>query len=311
MAYILIGGGWLIVVGRPWPVRIATFPSLLGWLQVSLLGMLWQYLRSPKRLRAILHPQRVGGAIVMILTVVPLQITFQALKQSIGPVVGFRADVFLHDLDVLVHGQMAWRAYDVFLSNWMVVRSIDVLYSGWLVLLGGFLMWSAWSANRVLRAQALVAFLLMSILAGTLFATFAASAGPCYYQYIVGMPDPYAPLFERLDLLSIGHDQLWARRTQAMLWTTYTSGSWGAFAGISAMPSMHVGLATLFAIIAWHGTRWLGALLTLFAVVVQVGSVILGWHYAVDGYVGAALAFGVWHLASLLAARFPLRSSYS
>ena len=35
-------------------------------------------------------------------------------------------------------------------------------------------------------------------------------------------------------------------------------------------------------------------LLTAFAVVIQVGSVHLGWHYAVDGYIGARLTLAVW-----------------
>ena len=35
-------------------------------------------------------------------------------------------------------------------------------------------------------------------------------------------------------------------------------------------------------------------LLTAFAVIIQIGSVHLGWHYAVDGYIGASLTLAVW-----------------
>ena len=40
-------------------------------------------------------------------------------------------------------------------------------------------------------------------------------------------------------------------------------------------------------------SRLLGGLLALYAAAIQVGSVVLAWHYAVDGYFGAILAFRV------------------
>jgi hypothetical protein len=38
-----------------------------------------------------------------------------------------------------------------------------------------------------------------------------------------------------------------------------------------------------------------GMLLTLFAAVIFVGSIHLGWHYAVDGYVSALAVAGIWY----------------
>ena len=40
--------------------------------------------------------------------------------------------------------------------------------------------------------------------------------------------------------------------------------------------------------------------MTCYAVVIQIGSVILGWHYAVDGYVGALLTVLCWSAAGAL-----------
>ena len=105
--------------------------------------------------------------------------------------------------------------------------------------------------------------------------------------------------------MDAGH-ALFALKAQNYLWTTRISGEWGAVAGISAMPSLHVALATLFAIIAWQCQRWLGALLAVFALVTQIGSVVLGWHYAVDGYAGALLAYGCWMGAGALVRRVPV-----
>ena len=40
--------------------------------------------------------------------------------------------------------------------------------------------------------------------------------------------------------------------------------------------------------------------LSAFAVLILLGSIHLGWHYALDGYVGAAGAALVWHLVGRL-----------
>jgi hypothetical protein len=37
-----------------------------------------------------------------------------------------------------------------------------------------------------------------------------------------------------------------------------------------------------------------GRALAAFAVVIFLGSVMLGWHYAIDGYVGAAGVAAIW-----------------
>jgi membrane-associated phospholipid phosphatase len=63
------------------------------------------------------------------------------------------------------------------------------------------------------------------------------------------------------------------------------------------MPSLHVGISVLFALVAWRRSRVVGVVLWLYAVVIQIGSVILAWHYAVDGYLGAVFAVVSWKAA--------------
>ena len=43
--------------------------------------------------------------------------------------------------------------------------------------------------------------------------------------------------------------------------------------------------------------KWLGYLLSVFAALIFVGSIHLGWHYAIDGYAGAAVALVCWWVA--------------
>ena len=66
------------------------------------------------------------------------------------------------------------------------------------------------------------------------------------------------------------------------------------------MPSLHIAMATLFALVGWTIDRRLGIAATLFAVGIFIGSIHLGWHYAVDGYVSAPATVMLWLLAGWL-----------
>jgi membrane-associated phospholipid phosphatase len=65
-------------------------------------------------------------------------------------------------------------------------------------------------------------------------------------------------------------------------------------AGISAMPSVHNALAILFAFAAWRVNKPLGSIFAAYAVLIWVGSIHLGWHYAIDGLAAAGLTLGIW-----------------
>jgi hypothetical protein len=55
-----------------------------------------------------------------------------------------------------------------------------------------------------------------------------------------------------------------------------------------------VAIAVLFALAGWQASRAAGLALTAYALVVLIGSVHLGWHYAVDGYFAAAATVVIW-----------------
>jgi hypothetical protein len=141
-----------------------------------------------------------------------------------------------------------------------------------------------------------VALLLMWVIAGSALAALGASAGPCYYDRVVDGPNPYATLMTSLDRIH-ADGSLWARRNQLLLWDIAESRQWYPYGGVSAMPSLHVGMAVLWAIVAFGRSRILGLGLAGYALVIQVGSVALGWHYGVDGYVGAIVAGLAWAVA--------------
>jgi hypothetical protein len=81
---------------------------------------------------------------------------------------------------------------------------------------------------------------------------------------------------------------------QAVLWQLYREQRDVPFLSISAMPSVHVAVAVLFALAGWEANRVMGLAFTAYALVVLVGSVHLGWHYAVDGYFAAIATAVIW-----------------
>jgi len=90
---------------------------------------------------------------------------------------------------------------------------------------------------------------------------------------------------------------IWAVPTQDLLWQSHLAGR-GEVEGVSAMPSMHVATTILFILLGFaSGKRWLGWALVAFSASIFLGSIALAWHYAVDGYLGAAIALACWWMA--------------
>ncbi|GHF19642.1 hypothetical protein GCM10017044_12970 [Kordiimonas sediminis] len=162
--------------------------------------------------------------------------------------------------------------------------------------------------NEKLRKQYLVSFFLCWAVVGNIFATLMSSGGPCFYKYLVPGEDVYSGLFARLHeqnnwiITNIGGAEIWALKLQEMLWDFYTEDVTGLGSGISAMPSMHVSVAVLMALGTGALNKYLGYVFWLYAVIIQIGSVHLGWHYAVDGYIGGILTFIIWKMVGMIIA---------
>jgi hypothetical protein len=156
------------------------------------------------------------------------------------------------------------------------------------------LFWQTFSTRDPrLRMQFMLTFVLSWSLLGSLMATLLSSGGPVYYGRLTGLPDPFVPLMTYLyDANEVA--TLWVLNVHEKLWESYITGAFDFGAGISAMPSMHVSSAVLFALLGWRVNRTLGIALTLFATVVMIGSVHLAWHYAIDGYLSIVLTWMIW-----------------
>jgi len=156
--------------------------------------------------------------------------------------------------------------------------------------------------NEALRRRYLLAFLCCWIVNGTLVAGVFMSGGPAFHALLGADPQPFADLLAYLQQLPGPFSVV---EEQRILWQAYLTEGPTVGAGISAFPSLHVTMAVLSMLAAWRLNRWLGIALSLFAAVIIAGSIHLGWHYAVDGYVGALLTLVIWAVAGWTSIRTP------
>jgi membrane-associated phospholipid phosphatase len=87
-----------------------------------------------------------------------------------------------------------------------------------------------------------------------------------------------------------------------VLWNSYQHTDFLGL-GISACPSLHVASAWLIARLSQEYGRRHAIWGYGFLILVMLGSIQLGWHYAVDGYIGLVGAWLCWHLAGFVVAR--------
>ncbi|MGB3899498.1 MAG: phosphatase PAP2 family protein [Mesorhizobium sp.] len=203
----------------------------------------------------------------------------------------FTWDQTLDSIDRVLHfGFHPWQIIHPLVGYWFITAILAFNYSMWFMF-----MWSVWLAftfsDRPQRMQFLLSFSLLWIVLGSLLASVFSSAGPCYFGSIVQGANPYAPLMAYLNEANT-HIPILSLRTQAMLWNGYVGH--GPEFGISAMPSLHNAVALLMVLASKGFSHVIRRLLKLHMVLIFIGSVHLGWHYAVDAYVSWAVTLVAW-----------------
>ena len=257
----------------------------------------------------ILTPGRIANGFHAFVATGFFAIGFTTIKSNIPKINPFSWDEVFMAMDKTLHfGVLPHEILAPVLAYPLVTFLVNIIYNAWFFLLMGFYLWQGFrDKDTPLRQQFFIAYLLCWALGTCLFGTIFSSAGPCFYGRLLPGPDPYAGLMSYLAGVNAIYP-VWAVGTQDMLWESYVS-SQGTISGISAMPSMHVGTSVIFFLCARaSGIRWLTWFTGIFAVMVMLGSVLLAWHYAVDGYAGALIAVVCWWLAGQWVRRSPLSS---
>lgn len=281
---------------------LAAFGMLALWagLGVALIAQLAASMRA-RAWRLELRAVWLLAAMLITGLTVPL---FEIFKQQILPERGFPLDPALAAIDRLMFfGRDGWHVTHALFGNVSATLFFDRCYAIWLPLMFAFPVLAVVAIADVrVRARLLGCWLMSWLLIGSLAAWALGSAGPIYYNALVAPNASFAELQNALAALAAAaHAKgqvIAAIDFQALLLSEHSRPGLAPAGGISAMPSMHVAMAVLFAIGSFHAARWLGWLMSAYALAIWIGSVHLGWHYAIDGLVGAAMMGLLWLAAA-------------
>lgn len=236
--------------------------------------------------------ERIFTALPLLILLPVFFSLFTSAKNLIPLIVPFAWDHEFGQWDKMLHfGRQPWEWTHMLFGAAGVTMGISLFYKLWFVVKFFVMYWQAFSLKYPQwREQFFIALAGIWIINGTLLAIWLSSAGPCFYGLLYpDAPDLYAPLMEKLRAV-----QIYDLRAMDYLWTAYEGHQARAFSGISAMPSMHVSLACLFAILGWRYGGLIRWGLIAFLILTLLGSVHLGWHYAIDGYLSLLTTPLIW-----------------
>ena len=237
-----------------------------------------------------------------------LMSSFNAFKQLVLIDAGFHIDPELTAIDkALFFGTDPWRVtHALFSEPWMTLL-LDRAYHLWFVPMSfGVIICALLGAKSYrLRTQYLLSYMTIWIVIGSVLAWFSPSAGPCFYNDYVGPQTSFAELMRQLEAVRAvyGPDALGSHMSQEHLRSAFGNPTLIIGGGISAMPSVHNGLSALFAVAGFSINRKLGWAMSIYALIIWIASIHLGWHYAVDGIVSIALTIVIWKIMGRLADR--------
>jgi hypothetical protein len=242
----------------------------------------------------------VARGIPMLMAVVVLMPAFSAMKSSIPLFNSYGWDPAWIAADRAIHGTDPWRLLQPVLGFPIVTSLLSVAYHAWLFLVyAGSVYFCFFARDRELRAQYFIGYFAIWTVVGVGMAVGFASVGPCFLAPLTGDHR----FDEQMAYLRAAneHYPVFVLAVQDQLLAWHQQGNHGLAAGISAMPSMHVAMAVLFALSISKVSRIAGVGAWLFVITILIGSVHLAYHYAVDGYVAIAATVALWALAKPLA----------
>ncbi|MFL6733201.1 MAG: phosphatase PAP2 family protein [Sphingomicrobium sp.] len=251
-------------------VMIMTFQMMASGVQRPLAALRQYVIQNRKRLILLVPGMFLAGLNMVV---------FMWVKQLLNYLVPFWADPYLAAVDHLIFFADPWR----FLTPLDTFGFALFYHRGWFALIIIALLRVLWSAPSDEKTALMLTYFLLWSIFGPIVHTLLPAAGPVFYAHL-GYGDRFASLGMTAE----------TQKLADYVWGVYKGGVFGPAAGISAMPSLHIATSA-WAVIAMHrfARRWLAVVAAL-STLIFVLSVALGWHYGVDGIVGAAGAYFIW-----------------
>lgn len=215
------------------------------------------------------------------------------LKVCVPLVNGRLWDPQLWRADVLLHLGFSPSVFAVQLfAGSPLVGLLDHWYGAWVATVFYSMSFFAASPDPLFRRRFILSCVLLWTLGAWLYVALPA-LGPAYlfHQHFRELQGAMPRAEGGQLLLMANYQRMLAGRATGVLT------AFNPTRGIAALPSLHVGAHWLFALWARRRFRPLFPLLVLATVLTFAGSLLTGWHYAVDGYAGMLLAWGCFRLA--------------
>ncbi|WP_417249379.1 phosphatase PAP2 family protein [Celeribacter sp.] len=235
---------------------------------------------------------------------------FSVVKNSMHVVTPFWADAAFSRLDQMLHFGRDPHDFFFWLAGYDTSALARFYINSWVVLATFFpAILIACDPDSKRRMQFIVLWMAAWVVLGNVVAVFFLSYGPIFSDLFgQGVAEAHSGALALLDR----EDAHMLREIKVLLWSAYTSGNPRVGTGISAFPSVHVGMATVIGLyvirIGYDVARRLSSkphlaralravalisaalyILTYFAL-----SVYLGWHYALDGYASFGIIVGLY-----------------
>jgi hypothetical protein len=231
-----------------------------------------------------------GAGFALGVILVGLQMAVLSWTKIMLPIASpFWADPLLANVDQAIFRSDPWQLAQA-LVGW-AAPAIDRAYVTWAPIKFAALTILLLLPESVAKKRALVSyFLILSCVALGQF--MLSSAGPIFYAEL-GLGD-------RFGTLPI---EPWVLASKAYLWSDYLRAGGDIGTGISAMPSLHVAIALWIAFVVQTFVRRFAVFGYIYFALILVGSVLLGWHYAVDGAAAIGITLVAWKIADYLPSR--------
>lgn len=244
------------------------------------------------RIAAYLRDGRLHNALAALLALLPVTLFFCIGKSMIPLLNEYRLDPLFAEVDRIIHfGRYPHEYLVPWIERLELQHFFDDLYLCWFMVVYLVTEFATWGdPDQTRRLRYLWTYTLCWVVIGTIAAVMLASVGPMYFTDFYDAPSPYADLLAHLraagdlKIFAIAEELLNMVRDDRAI----------NINAISAMPSLHVAMAAALCFYVRGVNRAAWIFLTAFLVFMLMGSVYLGWHYAIDGYIGIAMAYGLW-----------------
>jgi hypothetical protein len=171
----------------------------------------------------------------------------------------------------------AWELANLNPPLWWT-KLLDINYYLWFIIKPLFFSYFLTHRNKNKRDHFISVYLGVWVV-GVLIGLAVPSHGPCYV-------DPEHFPVETMRISQHVQDKLWEAYQNLSRITFSGNGGMTFGMGLMALPSLHVTVCILYVYFFWSEGLWWRWGTIIFTLMIFLGSLYSGWHYAIDGYVG-------------------------